>query len=442
MKHFIESRKDVLLALADAQASRLAEKICVIFDLKGMCRVLVRTHPNADLAKVKADFESRFSGAAEMFWGGEVWIEAVGTSASRAAVYGSVWRQAQPFPIGQDQTFMLDRRLSKDSWFGAPVQPPWPFLPGNAPPILSFYSSKGGVGRTTALASVAINLARIGKKVAIIDFDLESPGIGPLFSPPPPNPFPYGVVDYILEKSASPGTNLQISDYSYVYHDRAIVDTGEIFVVPAGEVDLDYLEKLARINYDHLYRTEAEPNARPTPLKDLFRSLRSHYDPDFVLIDSRSGFHDLGGLSLSGLSHWHVLFGVESRQSWNGIEVAVKHIGHQEILADRKQRDCTLVHAMAPATAIAGKEEAVRRFKQRSHEVFARSYYDAFDSTGGEWPVPDLEAVESPHFPVLLPWNERVLGYREIGDIFDELVGSEYRSLTTALLERLGLGGL
>ncbi len=42
---------------------------------------------------------------------------------------------------------------------------------------ITFYSYKGGVGRTLALANVGHYLALLGKKVFAVDFDLEAPGL-------------------------------------------------------------------------------------------------------------------------------------------------------------------------------------------------------------------------------------------------------------------------
>ncbi|HYE71696.1 MAG TPA: P-loop NTPase, partial [Blastocatellia bacterium] len=43
--------------------------------------------------------------------------------------------------------------------------------------IYTFYSYKGGVGRSMALANVAEWLYRQGLRVVIIDWDLEAPGL-------------------------------------------------------------------------------------------------------------------------------------------------------------------------------------------------------------------------------------------------------------------------
>src|SRR5713101_3110567 len=47
--------------------------------------------------------------------------------------------------------------------------------------IITFYSYKGGVGRSSALANSAILLARWGYKTLIVDWDLEAPGLEFLF---------------------------------------------------------------------------------------------------------------------------------------------------------------------------------------------------------------------------------------------------------------------
>ncbi len=43
--------------------------------------------------------------------------------------------------------------------------------------IITFYSYKGGVGRTMALANVAVLIAQWKYKVLIVDWDLEAPGL-------------------------------------------------------------------------------------------------------------------------------------------------------------------------------------------------------------------------------------------------------------------------
>src|ERR671929_1102141 len=49
--------------------------------------------------------------------------------------------------------------------------------------IITFYSYKGGTGRSMALANVAWILASNGKRVLAMDWDLEAPGLHRYFAP-------------------------------------------------------------------------------------------------------------------------------------------------------------------------------------------------------------------------------------------------------------------
>ncbi len=437
MKHFVEARRDVIGALATPAVQPLVAKVCAVFDLRGKCRILAVPAAGQDLATVEAGLRVVFSAAAEMFWADEIWLDSGTTSPSRKAVYEAAWSQAVAEPPGQDRHFVLDRRLSKDAWFGSPFSPPWP-LNEHTPPIISFFSFKGGVGRTTALVAVAVNLARAGRRPLVVDFDLESPGAGGLVLPVSGQSSTCGVVDFLLEQPLAPQGVLDVADYSHVCDDpRVIGDGREIVVVPAGQVDDAYLEKLGRVNYEFLYRTSSEPDAPASPLHDLLKMLRNRWAPDVVLIDSRAGLHDLGGLSLSGLAHWHVLFGLASEQSWSGLSIAVSHLGRQEVVAGRPQRDCTLVHALAPPPG-AVRDAAVQGFQERAFELFSTAYFDPPDKPDAEWPVPDPEAADSPHYPFVLTWDSRVAGYTALSGVANYLCEGEHRGLANLLLDRTG----
>ena len=82
--------------------------------------------------------------------------------------------------------------------------------------LVSFYSFKGGVGRTTTMVMTAIALARKGKKIVVLDFDLEAPGVASLF--PEDAMSRYGLLDFLLE--------------SHVYETEANVDE---YMYPVGE---------------------------------------------------------------------------------------------------------------------------------------------------------------------------------------------------------------
>lgn len=441
MKHFDEARQDVLTALLHPDVQEHVEKICVIFDLKGRCRILVKAAEGKEPAVVQTALEPRFKAAADIFWADEaIWIESARSLPSRKAIYRAVWQEAKVYSPGNGKQWIMDRHLSKDAWFGSPFPSPWPLNP-HTPPIISFFSFKGGVGRTTALAAFATNLARAGKRVVIVDFDLEAPGVGTLFVPGGGDGTSFGVVDFLLELPVAPKGSIDIADYCNVCDDPGIVGEGsEIICVPAGKVDERFIEKLARVNYEYLYRSAAEPGAQDaetSPIHQLLKLLRERWNPDFVLIDSRAGLHDLGGLSLSGIAHWHVLFGLNSEQSWQGLSIAVSHLGKQEVLAGNPQRDCTLVQAMTPSPQ-AGRDQAVASFSSQAYEVFSNLYYDDPQSPNAVWPVPDSEDPDQPHSPQVLSWDYRVFAYGPLNDVANILCEGEYRTLTNAIIAKLG----
>ena len=62
--------------------------------------------------------------------------------------------------------------------------------------VVTFYSYKGGVGRTSALMNCAYRLAEMGKRVFVLDFDLEAPGVDS-FELSQSNASRPGLVEYI-----------------------------------------------------------------------------------------------------------------------------------------------------------------------------------------------------------------------------------------------------
>ena len=74
--------------------------------------------------------------------------------------------------------------------------------------IVSFYSYKGGVGRTMALVNVAHVLARDGYRILMVDFDLEAPGMTHFFAKlvrDRPQSVKYDALDLLLHAKCNLG---------------------------------------------------------------------------------------------------------------------------------------------------------------------------------------------------------------------------------------------
>lgn len=440
MKHFIEARRD---ALAMVTSVANCDAFCLIWDLRGELRVLARITAGADVARVVTDLRTAMSAAAANFWSDVVWTWSpdVRLSEAEKLVYDEAWRLSRLSSAGPPEVREIDRHLSKEAWFGDPLKPPWPQLP-QTPPILSFYSFKGGVGRTTGLAAFAIQMARAGRRVCIVDLDLEAPGIGTLL-PSSTGQAQYGVVDYLLE-AALARRQPDIGDYFHLCDDPRIVGAGPpISVVPAGTLDVDYLEKLARIDYQGIL-TPSQGHTGGV-LTSLLKALKAERQAEYVLLDSRSGLHDIGGLALNGISHLDVVFGLDSEQSWQGLQLIVSHLGRRRIERGQPHQPFALTFALAPAAALPDRIARVDAFRDRAHKLLSEHFYDEEPDAGwpspipdSVWPVPAIEDATEPHFAIPIGFNTDIQRAPSIEPIVSLLTEGDYLAFGTALLERLG----
>jgi AAA domain len=116
--------------------------------------------------------------------------------------------------------------------------------------IVTFYSYKGGTGRTMLLSNVAWILASAGKRVLAIDWDLEAPGLHQYFHPfliDPRLEATSGLIDMILDYVDQAVTPLaDSSDTTWIQHSANVAryvvsvnwehfgDTGQIHLLSAG----------------------------------------------------------------------------------------------------------------------------------------------------------------------------------------------------------------
>lgn len=189
----------------------------------------------------------------------------------------------------------------------------------SVPRTVTFYSFKGGVGRTTALTHVAWILALRGRKIVAVDLDLEAPGLSTAFnlSPQPK----YGIVDYFYERSYSPeGVEPNISVAQIFGEVRIPNATGRLFVVPAGTLDLDYISKV-----DDLRATTVTDSGEN--LWSIFsREIQEQLKPDILLIDSRTGINQWGALSLLQAADEVIVFLFPNEQNRQGISLLLQSL--------------------------------------------------------------------------------------------------------------------
>lgn len=177
--------------------------------------------------------------------------------------------------------------------------------------VVTFYSYKGGVGRSFTLANVAILLARWGHRVLTIDWDLEAPGLHEYFAPLLPARPETGLVDLVDDFTAS---NMR-STSSYITH--LTTDDGVVDLIAAGRQDDDYSRRVQGIDWADLYeRGFAEV------LERLRKDWVTNYE--FVLIDSRTGWADIASICTAHLPDRLVAVFTANEQSIGGAVSVVR----------------------------------------------------------------------------------------------------------------------
>lgn len=181
--------------------------------------------------------------------------------------------------------------------------------------IVTFYSFKGGTGRTMALANVGWILAANGKRVLAVDWDLESPALsryfGPFLASAGMSDAP-GVIDPIREFDTEAMRRLRenqtrrldafddIADYARVTPYAVSLNWsfpggGTLDFVSCGRQNMDYATTIGSIGWDNFYERLAGGR-----LLDAMRAdMKAHYD--YALIDSRSGFSDISSICTAHL---------------------------------------------------------------------------------------------------------------------------------------------
>lgn len=178
--------------------------------------------------------------------------------------------------------------------------------------VVTFYSYKGGVGRSLTLANIAILLARWGHRVLTIDWDLEAPGLHQYFAPLMPGPPDKGLVD-LVEDFRAGDVHPSAAYVSHLNTD----ENGVVDLIAAGRQCDDYPHRVQGINWAALYEHG---------FADVLERFRKDWVTayDFVLIDSRTGWADIASICTAHLPDRLVLVFTANVQSISGAVAVVR----------------------------------------------------------------------------------------------------------------------
>lgn len=168
--------------------------------------------------------------------------------------------------------------------------------------IVSVHSFRGGTGKSNTTANLAVLLAQQGRRIGVIDADIQSPGIHVLF----------GVA----------GDEIGASLNDFLWHGRPITEI-------AREVTPDRASIAGRI---HLIPSSMEPGEIARVLREGYdaqrltsglRQLVDALDLDVLFIDTHPGLHEETLLSLV-ISHTLLIVMRPDRQDYEGTAITVR----------------------------------------------------------------------------------------------------------------------
>ena len=269
-------------------------------------------------------------------------------------------------------------------------------------PVTSFYSFKGGVGRTTATILSALLLARQGKKVMLVDFDLEAPGLASIFANRSDNAEELlsvnGFVDFLIDYDFHKRdfSKINLDDYYFRKNEQALVGSngGELFVIPAiatsSENSSSYINKLSKTNIQFGSGKDYAPDV-------FLKKMEEKLNPDHILIDTRTGINDVGGLVFNRYAQNIFLLFYGNQQNMFGLESILPELKK----LSTKGIKFYLVNSPVPTDVQLAKEE-IDYYVEKSYEIFQNYYY-----LEGNMPSQFDETAD--HYPINIPYNQNAL---------------------------------
>jgi WD40 repeat protein len=286
------------------------------------------------------------------------------------------------------------------------------------PAIISFYSYKGGVGRTLLAANMAVALAREGKTL-LWDMDVEAPGLHNLKALRNPGEIKSGFFDWLRDwqtnKLRPPGPQ----DLGRFTQLARTTPFNQLFILPAHGDEADAAALYFGIDWAYLLAGDQPPG------RDLFAALFEQLGQEgfrHILIDTRTGLTDLGALLAGALPDATVLVGGYGRQNLKGLGRVHQALSRLDKHIRPSNTDLRLFPVASPIPQ--DDIDRVAAGRKRWAEAFG---------------MPDIASVREIRYEMDLPFSEDLLiiqreraiaqdyerVYRDLSQFIDTLFAAE-----------------
>lgn len=272
------------------------------------------------------------------------------------------------------------------------------------PITTTFYSLRGGVGRSTSLAHTARILARGGARVVCVDMDLEAPGLPSLFGVDDKIKESQGVVKLLLaiDQGESPDV---------AKHLIPIEEEQNLFLIPAGIPDAAYARDLRFIDPGSWYEEDENP------LRMLMDKIRSDlpFSPDFILIDSRTGISSISAPLLFEQADIAVVVFFPHQQAYKGTEalfnglLGARNWRRKEVNGRMCGPDVRFLVGPVPT----GNAEVSKRLRNRSLE-WVSSWFSPIQEVRREAGLLEVDEADVSHW---IPYREEIATSKSVFEI-------------------------
>ncbi len=306
---------------------------------------------------------------------------------------------------------LADRLMVGGNWWTANGEE-------NRKPVrYTLYSVKGGVGRSTTAAVLAWHLARRGEDVLAIDLDLESPGLASTLVGEEGRP-DFGVTDWFVEDLVGQSDLILDKIVGQPLWARQL--SGTVWVAPAhGRDPGEYLAKLGRAYMD----TAEDPWT--SRLRRLVTGLEERLSPTVVILESRSGLHDIAAATVTDIGAQVLLFAVDAPAAWTGYRILFEHWRDADLAARLRER-LSIVCALTPHQ---DRKLYLARFREKSWDLFRDGLYDPLAGTEA---TPDavsyaLAEEDAPHSPLVINWDPGLAAGTSLRHIEESTLQNAYQ---------------
>ncbi len=210
---------------------------------------------------------------------------------------------------------------------------------------ITFYSYKGGTGRTLLLANLAVLAASLGRRVVAMDFDLEAPGLPYKFGRAE-LPRADGLVGWMRDFFVASEPPASLMDYvvDLPLRRRFIAD-GWLKMMPSGRAPSpNYFQDLERLHLDH----RLDQGEAIDALVDLQDTIEADLDAELLLIDARTGITPTNAVTTHVLADDVVALTLRIQEQLDGTRSVLRSLKQLDSLRTRDPLRTHLVLSRLP----------------------------------------------------------------------------------------------